>query len=365
MTNSEHVSSHFTRWLVLNVIALIVIDWIGVFLLIEAVFGEWDIKHDLWMTSLLITIVMSLTISAIRASEKGVHSKTTRAFLLAAIVVLFYALPGWLWFVDAKSASVTYVGYFNLLYWIAIAPFTGFIVLSVIIRLLWKQKGLDKFLDITDKVVGTTDRFFGKFFGTFTWITQPGIRALYLAVFISFTLSYWILPSNLFADIFGYLMTTVISITITAIALWHTKTDLRSLLTEPDLDHPGESKNKLDTINKILQKGFADLRADIQYGGTRKIGIVVLTSLESGTIRVVWQKPIEEPQDYHLTWAKTGKEFPRWYDATGNAHPTGTSYDITGLYECEAYKVKVRAIYDDDMQGTWSDESTITVAGSG
>ena len=47
------------------------------------------------------------------------------------------------------------------------------------------------------------------------------------------------------------------------------------------------------------------------------------------------------------------------------ASAVGSSHTITGLEEGKEYKVKVCARYDDGDNGTWSDESIITVAVSG
>ena len=96
----------------------------------------------------------------------------------------------------------------------------------------------------------------------------------------------------------------------------------------------------------------------------RGIYHLTLTSTESGVIEAVWDVPGEAPVDYRISWAKTGESYRTWTDMSGNAFPTGASHTISDLEEGEEYKVMVRARYD-GTSGDWSNESTVTVAGTG
>ena len=96
--------------------------------------------------------------------------------------------------------------------------------------------------------------------------------------------------------------------------------------------------------------------------GGREIGMVILTSTQSGTIEAVWEAPGKAPVDYRMAWAKVGENFPIRSNPDGNAFPADPSQTLTDLEEGEQYKVKVRARYHDGDPGIWSTVTAITVA---
>ena len=97
--------------------------------------------------------------------------------------------------------------------------------------------------------------------------------------------------------------------------------------------------------------------------GEREIGMVTLTSTQSGTIEAVWEEPSETPKNYRIAWAKAGERFLTWSNPAGNSFPTDPSQTLTDLEEGEQYKVKVRPRYDGGDPGIWSTVTAITVAG--
>ena len=118
------------------------------------------------------------------------------------------------------------------------------------------------------------------------------------------------------------------------------------------------------TASDSVDVTITDVPAQVSQSDPRGVYHLTLTSTESGVIEAVWNAPTEAPTDYRISWAKAGESFRTWTDMTWNAFPTGASHTITGLEEGEEYKVVVRARYD-GSSGDWSNESTVTVAGTG
>ena len=118
------------------------------------------------------------------------------------------------------------------------------------------------------------------------------------------------------------------------------------------------------TASDSVDVTVTDVPVQVSQSDPRGIYHLTLTSTESGVIEAVWDVPGEAPVDYRISWAKTGESFRAWTDLTGNAFPTGASHTISDLEEGEEYKVMVRARYD-GTSGDWSNESTVTVAGTG
>ena len=118
------------------------------------------------------------------------------------------------------------------------------------------------------------------------------------------------------------------------------------------------------TVSDSVDITVTDVPAQVPQSDPRGVYRLTLSSTESGVIEAVWNAPGETPADYRISWAKTGESFRTWTDLTGNAFPTGTSHTISNLDEGDEYKVKVRARYGGSA-GDWSDEVTVTVAGTG
>ena len=91
--------------------------------------------------------------------------------------------------------------------------------------------------------------------------------------------------------------------------------------------------------------------ADAQ--NNRAISGLTATSAVPGQIAVDWDD-VTDAKDYRVMWAKENDPYKTWTDLTGNHFPTVSAHTITGLEEGEAYKLKVRARFDEGGSGPWS-----------
>ena len=89
---------------------------------------------------------------------------------------------------------------------------------------------------------------------------------------------------------------------------------------------------------------------------------VVSVSNRAGVLEVSWNAPSETPKDYRVGWAKVGENFRTWTDTSVNAFPTSSSYTTTGLEAGARYKVHVRARYQGEAPGPWSNIYEANVA---
>ena len=96
----------------------------------------------------------------------------------------------------------------------------------------------------------------------------------------------------------------------------------------------------------------------------KDVSNVVLASNQAGILEVSWNAPSAASKDYRVGWAKVGENFRTWTDTSVNAFPTSSSYTITGLEVGARYKVHVRARYEGEGPGDWSDIYEADVAGS-
>ena len=128
------------------------------------------------------------------------------------------------------------------------------------------------------------------------------------------------------------------------------------VLADNQLDSVNATQNVIDT----LRSNTVVLNPD-EPRGSRDVGKMTLSSTTPGTIDVSWVAPDETPAAYRISWDKVGGSYKTWTDPSGNAFPTATSQNITGLEVGEAYKVRVRATYA-GTSGNWSGDATITVA---
>ena len=93
----------------------------------------------------------------------------------------------------------------------------------------------------------------------------------------------------------------------------------------------------------------------------RSISGLTATSTVPGQIAGDWDDT-EDAKDYRVAWTMQGENFKKWHDDTGNAYPDASAQTITELTEGETYKIKVRARFDDNNSGTWSEVVTALVA---
>ena len=108
-------------------------------------------------------------------------------------------------------------------------------------------------------------------------------------------------------------------------------------------------------LTAILLTGSADAQ------NNRSISNLTATSAVPGQIAVDWDD-VHDAKDYRVMWAKEDDPYKTWTDLTGNHFPTVSNYTITGLEEGETYKLKVRARFEEDGSGPWSQPVTALVA---
>ena len=86
---------------------------------------------------------------------------------------------------------------------------------------------------------------------------------------------------------------------------------------------------------------------------------------------MTWDAPTDAPDDYRVTWKKSGGRWPSYKNGNtalgGNAFPTGTSHTVSGLEEGTAYQARVRARYHNsggrvEQSGPWSAAQEVTVS---
>ena len=107
------------------------------------------------------------------------------------------------------------------------------------------------------------------------------------------------------------------------------------------------------------------------HAADNEITGVTLSSPEPGELVITWDAPSDAPDDYRVTWKKSGGKWPSYKNENtaqgGNAFPTGMSHTVTGLEEGTDYSVRVRARYHDgngnvEQSGPWTATQEITVA---
>ena len=90
-------------------------------------------------------------------------------------------------------------------------------------------------------------------------------------------------------------------------------------------------------------------------------GLTVSAGDQAGEIDLNWDahpQTTKTLSDYRVTWTPDGEGFKandqvQWY-----AYPTTNQVSVTGLDAGAAYKVRVRARYDDNRKSGWSDAAT-------
>ena len=90
-------------------------------------------------------------------------------------------------------------------------------------------------------------------------------------------------------------------------------------------------------------------------------GLVVATGDAAGKLDLTWDahpQTSKTLQDYRVTWAPDGEAFRPNSETEWYAYPTTNEVTVTGLDAGEAYKVRVRARYDDNKKSHWSNVVT-------
>ena len=87
---------------------------------------------------------------------------------------------------------------------------------------------------------------------------------------------------------------------------------------------------------------------------------VAMTALGEDSIKVSWSLHPEGAADYRVTWAPSDEDFRGPRHADWNAVTAGTSHTITDLDAGTAYKVKVKARFDEGPASLWSSAATAT-----
>ena len=85
----------------------------------------------------------------------------------------------------------------------------------------------------------------------------------------------------------------------------------------------------------------------------------VLTDARYGAI-AIWADTLH---DFRVNWAPVDEDYPSWFDPSGNAFPTTSSYTLTDLVPGCHYKVRVRARYG-GYSGDWREIVEPVVADS-
>ena len=98
----------------------------------------------------------------------------------------------------------------------------------------------------------------------------------------------------------------------------------------------------------ILLAGPAALAQGVP---AKEITGLTLTSPNPGELVINWDAASPAPEDYRVIWAKSGESFRKWDDINGNAYLTSNSHTVEGV----EYKVRVRARYEGQESGPWSD----------
>ena len=105
---------------------------------------------------------------------------------------------------------------------------------------------------------------------------------------------------------------------------------------------------------------------------TRATSNLSLSSTSPGELVITWDAPSDAPDDYRVTWKKSGGKWPSYKNENtaqgGNAFPSGTSHTVSDLEAGTEYSVRVRARYFDGNDnltesGPWSDPpAELTIA---
>ena len=90
-------------------------------------------------------------------------------------------------------------------------------------------------------------------------------------------------------------------------------------------------------------------------------GLTVSAGDQTGTLDITWDAHPQTSKtlsDYRVTWTPDGQAFKSNDQTDWYAHPTTNEVTITGLDAGAAYKVRVRARYDDGRKSSWSEVAT-------
>ena len=86
-------------------------------------------------------------------------------------------------------------------------------------------------------------------------------------------------------------------------------------------------------------------------------GLVVAAGDAAGELDLTWDahpQTTKTLSDYRVTWTPDGEDFRPNSETDWFAYPTANQVTVTGLDAGEAYKVRVRARYDDNKKSRWS-----------